>query len=114
MWKMLFLVLTIVLSFNAQAGVQTSDSNGTTVTLHEPICTTPAVLAELPRLNQLLAQVGKPPVVQLRNADLIYEGKSYKACWAVVDSMVVVVDDGGQPDSIFTVPIQAFRDVEGI
>ena len=89
------------------------DPYGNTVTVYETPCVSAKVIAQIPRFNALLAQVGGRPRTadSFMAADLVFEGKQYAACWTVVGADVVVIDDSGQDTSIFGVPMQYFVDV---
>lgn len=112
----LVLALSLVaVSFPLKAmTMQARDDAGSVVTLSDKACTNPKALAELPRLNAMLNGRAAVTAAQMYDGHLVFQGKQYGACWAVIDGMVAVIDDGGQPDSIFGVPVHHFRPVEGI
>lgn len=108
-------VLLIAISSLAQAAVmQAKDQAGTTVTIRSEACNTPAVLAPLAALNAQLEAGGLPKVQSMQAADVLYQGKSYSACWAQVGPLILVIDDGGVDTSVFTVPARDFVAVQEI
>ena len=117
MKQFIFAVL-LFLSYlgNAMAVIQARDGAGNTVTLHGDPCTTPAVIAQIPRLNAILADIGMPPksAADFISASLLFEGKVLKACATDLGPMVIVIDEAGLESSIFPVPARDFKNVEGI
>ena len=118
--KILTIVFAILLFLsyvgNTFAVPQARDSDGTVVTLTDAACENAKVLAPLPRLNELLASTGIDSVTpgDFQAATVLFKGKIFHACWALVNYSVLVIDDGNQPDSIFIVPLNHFRNVDAI
>lgn len=116
MLKVLVAVLLSVFVATGHAAVQAKDNMGTTVTLMDTPCVSQNALEALPELNGILATIGHPGLkaADLTAASVLFKGKIFAACWALVNTSVVIIDDGRQPDSIFVVPASDFREVPGI
>lgn len=54
---------------------------------------------------------GVPVWFKLRKAEMLYQGKTYIACWRPEGGAVLVFDDNGD---FSMVPVQAFQKDEGI
>lgn len=109
------LFLALVFSCAQAQSMSASDGGTTVVTIHKAACTNPAVLEQLPRLNEILAPAGLEADAEgLRAADVIYLGKAYAACWAELPTFVIVIDEAKLPNSIFLVPKRHFTPVTAI
>ena len=90
------LTILLVMPLFTTAGnstYSTKDSNGNSVRLLDEPC--PDV----------------PQWMNLRKADMFYRGKNYKACWVVIGTVVVILDDNGDSTAL---PIHQFvKDLEG-
>jgi hypothetical protein len=95
------------------ANYQAIDSVGNTVTLNDVPCTSKEARMQLPRLNAILREAGKPYVrqEQLSAATVIFQGKKFEACWVRVGDLVIVMDDAGEENSLFPIPAAAFNEL---
>ena len=90
----LLALLFVFLTFNVWADdLVVRDAAGNVVSLHEAPCTSFAWLKEW------------------KTATFKYEGKSYKACWRLVGSSVVVLDSIGD---VTPIPAAAFTKETGV
>ncbi len=68
-----------------------------------------ATLHDEPCANEKIQQLLPPQAPQFRAAEVVWQGQSLAACWAVVESEIFVVDETG--DSGFLSPA-GFRNGE--
>lgn len=73
---------------DANAGFMARDSQGNTVKLRDTPCES------------------HPWLSKFRAAEMHYEGRDFKACWSVIGSVVVVLDEAGDLSAI---PITVFQ-----
>ena len=94
----LLLLLLVCLALPAYAETMTAQADEKNyVTLYEKPCTATAVLKHV-----------KPGSAnRLQRADMMYQGKPYKACWVgAPDGNVYVVDEAGE---LSRIPMMAFE-----
>lgn len=110
------LLLSAALCANAQTAMRATDNVATTVTLRLEACANAEVFQVLERLNKDLEQAQLPTLSaqSLREADVLYQGKAYGACWTELGPQVLVIDDGGVDTSVFVVPTHHFSPVTAI
>ena len=110
------LLCLAVSTANSQQAMRATDNVATTVTLRLEACANEKVFQVLDRLNQELEKAGLPLVKReaFRQADVLYQGKAYGACWTELGPLVLVIDDGGVDTSVFVVPTHHFSPVTAI
>jgi hypothetical protein len=108
----LVLIVALLVGTPAQAvSMQAKDPAGNTVTITAGACESDAAAAQLPKLNEVLARIpGFPQLTRgdLRGGSMTYQGKQYAICWTGVNGMVAVMDDAGEDNSLFPVPMRDF------
>ena len=107
------LLLTLGVSAHASAAVIIASDGQTTVTVDtEKVCTNVEALKLLPKLNAILANAGIAPVPgnEVMEASVMSKGKMYGACAALsIPSVVAIMDDAGEENSLFPVPVSDFK-----
>lgn len=94
-----------LLAAPAHADVYFKDDAGTTVTLKEGVCNVPAARA---LIESALPGI---PADSVRAGSVLFKGKTYEACWTLVNTTVLFVDEEGDGGPI---PMQVFKPVDTI
>lgn len=111
------LVFSLISPLQASATVyEARDGFGSVAVLFDTPCSSDAARSQLPRLNELLAPSGLPEVLaeHLLAGSLTFEGKQYATCWVALGPIVAILDDGMGDDSVFPIPLEEFRKIDGI
>ena len=114
--KTLLAALLFLVSGIANAAALQAQAGGDRVTLFTTVCTSTKAMTQLTSLNEKLEENQMPPATKdmLLEAKVFWHGKHYDACWLLVRSTVVIMDDAGLPTSLWALPVQAFREVPEI
>ena len=102
-YLLLLVLLCSVGSSSAADALIYKDGSGNSLTLVGGPC-------EAEKVKQALVRAGFPGLERnLRTATMVFRGRTYEACWALIEGSILVMDE--QAETV-TVPLSVFRPLD--